>query len=407
VTTPLQVYLDSSDYSVLSDEDPAPELHALLAYLESRVESGDIEIRYSYPLVSEAAPVKPKHIEASRRRFQMMARLCGRRCFANLLQLWEAEARGNLAESIYSDRGDWFPPVAQLDTPLTSPAEAIEASIADSGLNRHSRRKLSARYVNNGVPTAAGWERLKSPSPRFVEKIIAKYPFHREQVESAIREHGWLSPQLVARLLTESFRDLDNFDQWFAKAWNRAESVSKWIRSGGERIERILLDSKVGIQEHRASAVAKGVDLKKMERVIASRTPSPGATIADRVLVSARQRLNIEHGSISTNWTDTPSLCTVGELASALLQDTSFAMDARRKARKSDAGDVLHAGYLPFVDIFRADGYMTTLIGSCKLPVKAKVVGSIHMLRPAIEAALILPERAAERYGGQVTCLLK
>ena len=88
----LQVYLDSSDYSVLSDPARAnAQLMAIRDRLFNWAASGDVEFRFSAAHIVEMSPLKPAHSSAAKMRAEMLAALCGRKTLISFDKLIIAE----------------------------------------------------------------------------------------------------------------------------------------------------------------------------------------------------------------------------------------------------------------------------------------------------------------------------
>ena len=85
----------------------------------------------------------------------------------------------------------------------------------------------------------------------------------------------------------------------------------------------------------------------------------------------------------------TPAALTIATAGATLMRMTGLATGtARRKAKDSDAIDLLHTVYLPFVDVFRADGFMARVIRDAHLPFSTAIVGNISELLSTIENVL-------------------
>src|SRR5258708_4415786 len=80
---PIPVYLDSSDYSTLSDSarlKSDPRLGEVLRDLLGFRDAGTCEFRYSAVHVLEMTPVDPTALEKSLSRIGLMQDLCGEKC---------------------------------------------------------------------------------------------------------------------------------------------------------------------------------------------------------------------------------------------------------------------------------------------------------------------------------------
>jgi hypothetical protein len=96
---------------------------------------------------------------------------------------------------------------------------------------------------------------------------------------------------------------------------------------------------------------------------------------------------NTSSFSQKASWELCPSLFTLTTLSAHLAKLNSL---TTRKAKTSDFGDIFHATYLPYVDIFRADGNTASIIEQAKLPFKTKVVSKLTDLPKEIENLLML-----------------
>jgi hypothetical protein len=59
-----------------------------------------------------------------------------------------------------------------------------------------------------------------------------------------------------------------------------------------------------------------------------------------------------------------------------------------RKGTVSDAGDIFHVTYMPYVDIYRTDGPMANVIREARLARSTEVVAKLEHLPAAIERQL-------------------
>ena len=109
---PLQVYLDSSDFSVLSDpvrlDEKTTELRdILLGYSEKSL----VQFRFSIVHVSEVAPVHAHAQEAAERRAAF--ELCGSNTLVTTQEVQEAELSQMAGFSPMSS-GQWYPAIDEL-----------------------------------------------------------------------------------------------------------------------------------------------------------------------------------------------------------------------------------------------------------------------------------------------------
>lgn len=84
-----------------------------------------------------------------------------------------------------------------------------------------------------------------------------------------------------------------------------------------------------------------------------------------------------------------PGASVVARVATEVVASSIARLDTPRKAKSSDFGDAMHAIYLPYVDVFRVDGYVESAIRTLKLPYRTAVVGNLMGPPSAIEAKLL------------------
>ncbi len=150
MTNAIRIFLDSSDYSVLSDTSKQnPALADVLQKLLDLKDLDRIRFYYSGTILSEMAPLDPAYSSAAEQRTDMLVRLCGTNALAwhsTILasELASAYEVAGPVFSVHSDTGDWYPlevfrlfPNDQLDI-----SETITDVLRSPGVSRAERRKL-------------------------------------------------------------------------------------------------------------------------------------------------------------------------------------------------------------------------------------------------------------------------
>ncbi|MDO8436968.1 MAG: hypothetical protein Q7S69_02240 [Nitrosomonadaceae bacterium] len=122
MTRPFQVYLDSSDFSVLSDPSRrTQEIITLESQLISWRDAGLIEMRFAYSHLIEAAPMKPQYTEAFRCRAQKIAELCQGKALAAQNKIYMAEIRALSGEPVKNGYILWMTAIGYLSALTISP----------------------------------------------------------------------------------------------------------------------------------------------------------------------------------------------------------------------------------------------------------------------------------------------
>ena len=119
---PLIVYLDSSDYSVFSDDSKrTPEIISIENHILQLRDENKIEIRFSHINVVEAAPTKLEDKLSSLKRLQTIKKFCGHKCLASYVSVLENEIESLNKQktiptqiNIFNENGVWFSDFADI-----------------------------------------------------------------------------------------------------------------------------------------------------------------------------------------------------------------------------------------------------------------------------------------------------
>lgn len=113
---PLQVYLDSSDYSVFAAPPAVDSVKRAGQHQEimKLVDDGLIQVRHSVLHVIEMTHLEPKYLERATGRARCLEDLCRGSCYRFFSEIKGIEARNALAgkvssNGILNDQHYWFP----------------------------------------------------------------------------------------------------------------------------------------------------------------------------------------------------------------------------------------------------------------------------------------------------------
>lgn len=143
---PLRIFLDSSDYSVLSNPTAlTPEIIEIYNYLLTLVDSGRVKCYFSGSILSEMAPLDSSYTLEAMRRVNVLARLCGTNALVSIDRLFkhelaDAHAIPSSLQSVHSDVGEWFPDEAMNFLPITPMelSQEFDKRFKEDGLNRQA-----------------------------------------------------------------------------------------------------------------------------------------------------------------------------------------------------------------------------------------------------------------------------
>lgn len=385
---PVQVYLDSSDYSRLSETHLDPELRAVKEQLFRLRDEGACEYRYSYVHVLEMAPVDETAINASERRLGLAMELCGTRCLRSTdaiegHELVRGVTNAERADVAYafSDFGDWLPGGFEF---LRRHAEALAGDVRSAAKRKGVRgqKAVAATALKLLLDQRLNVYGTKFPCPRASRRRIGAIPV------------GQFTAERVFSEMVGAFRDLPALSAWAVTATGAA--VTRGLRERAAipvqhlRTLRASIDEMVstaenarnskqqasamtdqgmteGLREFRCQRIAELVDAS--QDVLRSLGFSPdmlrAADLSGLVLPCLDVRLELYKENLQLN------AHTNRSLNSAL----------------SDMPDVLHGCYLPYVDVFRVDRFAAGVFADQARRWRVSLVSDIRELPGRIQAA--------------------
>lgn len=402
---PVRVFLDSADYSVLSDPKRCTGgLFDLKDRLTQWADSGDVEFWYSGTILSEMAPLEAQYADASVSRTEMLVRLCKRQAvisFERLLNVELSRLQEKSAEcyvsEIHSYDGNWFPELTDVVSPITwlEGIRQLDASAKEHGLNREARRRLRRRLFKEGQPTEAMRSFLDSQQGTLNE-IFELYPM-REQDAAVLAKYvaGRATAQEAENAFLESLRDPRWMLRWFHNHHDGLTPFSEWVRGPSKAVVEAI--QKAG--HDAATLKAKCEQLRAFSTELGIQSEAPRINAAawllqqEEVLTRVAQALIARmHG----NSTDTFTAEAIDRLAPGLatcvrvLHSSAWNSvgETARNPKESDWVDSLHSMYAPYVDIFRTDSYMAPIVQSKSERYGTVVVAKLGKLAEQIEARL-------------------
>lgn len=394
---PILLYLDSSDFSLLSDpRRRSAETDKMLSSLREHVLSARVVCCFSGIHLSEMAPVESTYADAAERRAELVNELCCRNAVISLDTLISAELRTAHNKSamctVHSSSGDWFPEgVAEF-----SPVDKLElaASVSDvideMGLNRHARRLVKRKSLKNGM-TRRSMRVSAITNARIsnLEEILDRYPMRPQDARVLARYVvGDASSAEAEEAFLSSLRDPGWMMKWFRQHHEKLSPFIEWIRKPAASVVRSIEAVAGQADEIRARDASLGTSMaaeilssqrwsrwqdellenvvaRLSETLVAPDLPKLAASAVDRACPGIAACIRSLHAAWWSVITPTP-----------------------RRPKLSDFPDALHAAYAPYVDIFRADAFMAPHIRSQVNRHGTTVASKLMDVFPAIEDRL-------------------
>ncbi|MDR6536980.1 hypothetical protein [Variovorax soli] len=387
---PLQIYLDSSDFSNLSNLARQADYEHVKRFLLNARDRGEIEIRFSYAHVVEAAPTALEHLPFAIARFRSIQELCGPRCLVDPPTIIRHEFpsdHGNPLPSLLRDDGDWCPSFSgTLELPDLG---ALLQESLSSLPGPERRRKVRQLFDTKGQLRPRALRMVRERAEAILASMQREYPMTAEATRSMERFVVGVGSEAEAnRALRDSIKNLEQFAQWHAREWETTSKFSAWLRIYGENIRRNLSHTAGEVRTLYQAELASGRSGDVAKKLLNEGFNRASANFAQG-LVKSLHGAGLEGAANATpSWTTSPGLMCIASVAVQAFRRTALDPTQSRKARTSDFGDVCHCIYLPYVDVFRADGFAATAISDADMPVRALVAPNLMQLPDVIRRAL-------------------
>ena len=226
---PVQVYLDSSDYSHMSD--PSNSLYQKYQGLKRRLiqlrDGGKIEVRFSVAHVLEMAHTERQFRDAAMRRVETMIEICGPRVLVDPPTLhsldmtylplkrrgrWNKEPFPRYA---YDNNGDWFASLRVEDVGLEKTLQdEIERMLSTLPATRQQRRFVKRMFSKDGKIPPQLRSYLKAYQDKIRDRLKQELPltdrFYSKDMMLAF-VLGEMTEEEVVTELKKGFTDVKNF----------------------------------------------------------------------------------------------------------------------------------------------------------------------------------------------------
>lgn len=432
---PLILYLDSSDYSRFGDVHRGTgteESEQVFLAVSKFIRDGDVQVPFSGLHIMEAAARDLGSLDAATARLAVIGSLGQGNAFRGWtelpsIDLFHRHGTDGFAQNAKpvdrkvhngrSDQGEWFPGLPSLFLEIgemfaTAYRNPIVAFSSDpdnaeyiAGLNRDQRRKLAKqakRPVSPGVlrqmvdsewPSKYAELRANLPLPIADSEIWRKYviapqPNLVNAYQSCRRGFADLST-LATYLVPGDDSINQRLTGWLRHSSSSIVNVAEQVNALRARWKNIKNDALRSQQKRRVLE-----DAKQFHNSWLAREHSD--LLKEMPAVYDSYRLS---GDAVFDMPNTPSFDTTSKLAS--ISNRALVIRSYREIavnplgterapakHSSDPGDILHAQYIPYCDIYRCDGFASTYLKKVADQSKTTLVSSLPQLTSVIEARL-------------------
>lgn len=395
---PLVVYLDSSDYSALSDpRRRTAVLDKVRGELLELAKSPFVVFAFSGAHLSEISPIEAKYAQAATARADLLVELCGRNAFISVDRLINAELARladphTLPAQVLSSNADWFPELDDFISPIewADTAREIDNAIKERGLNREQRRILKRQLFksNQPKPVMRGWLADQADCGDWTD-ILRLYPMRPEDAKILGRYMlGHATPEQAEMAFLESLRDPRWMMRWFAAHQDELTPITEWLRRPSRDMAQRMREIADTAQQ-----------LRRLEAILDGKFKASMPTLSGWEVAQDRLLLNVSNRLLTQFYPEAaptekveiidvycPGLSTaVRSLHSALWNSIS---SQPRTPKESDFADAVHSMYAPYVSIFRADRYMAPHIQKQVLSRGARVISRLEEVPAQIKSLL-------------------
>lgn len=388
---PLRVYLDSSDFSKFSELQKQPsEYKDTLDYLIEKRDEGLIIICFSEAHVIEAAPTSPNAIPAAIERFRAIKNLCLKNSLIHPIDVWASESRNKINSQekvkVVRDDGTWLPSVVNLLEILPDVDKLVVEEIKT--LTRENRRK----YLKNGKPTLKAYADMQKVYTGGAHELTQNLPLTPNAVRVIEQYFLGKSTRIDAlNALQVSLTDLEEFGNWYSRDWNAASDLSQHLRHAGEEFKKKLLEAHSEFALLLKARIAAGDDISKLQSLFKRTFQEALAGSRNEIASGIAEKIGTSSEPMDNPWNTAPGTTCSMTLAMHVAR-RSILGPMPRVPSHSDFPDCYHAVYLPYVDIYRPDSFMVSMLKECDLPFPTVIVEKLLQLPAAIEK--ILAKRA-------------
>ena len=391
--SPIVVFMDSNDYSDLSNPKRSKEMEETRRLLVDLSKSPSVSFTFSGTLISEMAPLESKYTDYATARTDLMIELCGRKTFLSYDRIIKAEisrlsSMDDTPIVSTMDDGTWFPDIGGVVTPaqFIGATAAINEKGAELGLNRKERRTLSSKASRHGRFR----RKFVSGFGDFdLSEILNRYPMRPDDAK-VIMEYtlGKATAEQADRAFLESMRDPRWMMRWFHEHYDRLGIIGDWVRAPSEKFISVFSDVIEAGNEllrfENDTGISTGVDLLSAAGW-QGQANQMAMTVINRLLHSEYPTSPPCH---NTSLIDRycPGFSTMMSVINSSLRN-SFGPRAR-KMKRNDFVDAMHTMYAPYATVFRSDAYMAPIVRKRVAQYQTTVVERVEMLPGAIKEQL-------------------
>jgi hypothetical protein len=374
---PKLVYLDSSDFSDLSSPSLSEDSRIVLEALRKGHTDGTALYYFSLIHLSEAVHANTAYKESAVRRARLIAELCGSNALRFPNDIFSLELRkvlsgathGRLSLSeLLSPPSEWFGFRLGPDLHNWRKKIDIEFDKRIAHLPRHERRKVKSQMPFSKKSGREQWRTLYDSMP---PHSLTEFPF------------DLLDRDFVIRWMLREKTDQEFSEQLTRILSNPTSMIQHVLDSTGERATIYEIVRNEGHEIQQAMEIRLRTYIDRLMNIIGPEaTTLPMAKLFREAIPKALLYRSVIEGYSDRNVPElsdnrvvsTIRMCPALSVFAKLYINFAYSLFEsnwqRRKhgvpdviaGKPSDFGDLMHAAYAPYMDLFRCDKYFGSLL---------------------------------------------
>jgi len=402
---PLTVYLDSSDISNLARPSVvnADSVAEIRHQFNELVQQKKVTFPVSLIQILEIIHMEEKHRELAIERAKVVKELSGGFAlrwvsdlfFRDALAMLDIDIRNYNQHSVNED-GNWLPSTINTEFKLISNLRNdIKTQLRDAATSRSERRQVDKLLFKGS--------RIRPKFAPLVDKALASV-YEKLEQQLPVTERfksdnlllslllGRTTEQAVCRELMKGFCDPVYFISWYADLFDKDRSVTGALRRFASKIgdqinevRAVVRTSPLPAQETKSAISAHRLDTAEFRaRLIKDLFTNNKDTLKKAGVNSFLWRDSV----VNSNRGELQGIDTFLDILGFTYQEDMSTYSERGDVKDSAVADLMHALYLPYVDLFRADRSFAHRLKVAVPKYQLKVVTTLRELPAMIQTAL-------------------
>ncbi|HEY0311717.1 MAG TPA: hypothetical protein VGC56_04405 [Allosphingosinicella sp.] len=391
------VYLDAADLSRFGDvirrkgEKGVPEIFERLISLR---ETGHVRFGYSMSTLSELFQYDERHPETTMAKAEAIERLCGDYAFIYLarllaIQIQSAAATEGLRQPqppvAVLERGyGWYPDISGALVSFKDDLRSqLDSTIADRSRNRAERRKMKAHARK--VDLAAG---LQESIAEFAELWGLEETDVDLSMGALLRDE--ITPEIASKRLFSAVAQPTKFVHAYFVQHDGPKDLPAFMTEPGRRLQATFLK----VRSDLSTVPLLHASEKRWFRERVREMARDSANLLFNHVEHDGENLGLTQDLVELFKNDEalarrlPSWDVFARILEPFILQNMGLQGGGHQPERSAAGDLIHALYLPFTDIWRGDRRFGHLLKQALPEHRRRIVTSLRELPGAIEDRL-------------------